>query len=103
MDESGYCPEALGGDPPVGASPETVVYAAAAGRFAVERYRDRAWATCPPRSLDEIRMQALGLREALVQMLGREPSIEEVAEALRLEGEAAQVEAASQVPSASTV
>lgn len=92
MEESAFCAGALGADPPEGACPDVVVHAAAAGQLAIECYRDRAWATCPPRSLTAIRIQAHDLRDALAQMLGREPSIEEVAEALRIDGDAARAE-----------
>ena len=93
MEESAFCAGALEAGPPEEACPDTVVEAAAAGQFAIECYRDRAWASCPPRSLVAIRLQAQDLRGVLLQILGREPTIEEVADALRVEGEAAQVEA----------
>ncbi|WP_334170627.1 hypothetical protein [Sinomonas sp.] len=100
MEESASCDEGLEVGGPGDASPEAVVHAAAAAQLAVERYRDRAWSTGPTRSLGEIQVQAQGLRDALVQMLSREPSIEEVAEALRMEAEAARVESADHAVSA---
>lgn len=73
---------------------ETAVKAAAAGQLAIGCFHDHVWTTCPQRSLEELRARARSIGGALVEMLGRDPSIDEIGDALRAELEAAQEEAA---------